>query len=81
MDNLPKSAITVARAVVEGEACQETIGKLMEVACNRAQTRFWLWSGHYYQMSNGPVRAVKHCREITREEAIAKADEFNALDV
>lgn len=77
MTTIPKSAVAINSAVI---IRSEDDTEFTEVCCNKAGTRFWVWTGAYYRMYRGEERRVDTAREITREEAIdltAWMDEVN----
>lgn len=72
--NAPKSALTAARRVITltDDLGRERAG-VEEVLANRAGTRFYHWHGWYH---DAKTRSSGRCRAITREEALALAEEI-----
>ena len=70
---IPKSALMVERAS-NGD------GRTVELVTNRKATRFWIWTGHYYQRATGPFRCVDEARELTIEEARVELARLEALN-
>ena len=73
MTNIPKTALMVERAL-NGD------GRIVELVTNRKATRFWTWTGHYYQDAKGSVRCVDEARELAIEEARAELDRLEAMN-